>query len=89
VLELPVEPERSVSESQPRATSNEAELPIVEVWRGHDDAFAHFLQDALRENDLHPRADDLANETAVYVRPSDAARAQEILRELKEASPPR
>jgi len=87
-MELPAEPEPSVSESPPRTPSDEAEEPTVQVWRGNDEDFAHFLQDALRENDMPLRTDDLADETAVFVRPSDAARAQEIVRELREASPP-
>ena len=87
-LELPAGPETSPNEPQRYVGSSEEAEPTVEVWRGQDEEFSRFLQDALRENDLPLRSEAHPTETAVYVRPSDAARAKEILRELKEASPP-
>lgn len=85
-LELPDQPDRSVAQPQPGAAHDEE--PTQEVWRGEDRAFARFLQDALRENDMSLLADSSGDETVISVRPSEASRAREILRELQEASPP-
>jgi len=83
-LELPEQPESTGAKT--RSTSDEQ--PTSEVWRGRDEEFSRFLQDALRENDMAMRAEASATETAIYVRPSDTPRAKEILRELTEGAPP-
>ena len=86
-LELPAEADGPASEPQTRAASDEE--PTMEVWRGSDEDFSRFLQDALHENQMPLHTYVIGSETLVYVCPSDAARAQEIVRELREASPPR
>jgi hypothetical protein len=63
--------------------------PTWEVWVGPDDEFASFLQNALRENEILLRVECVDGESRVFVRPCDAPRAKEILRELSEGSPPR
>jgi hypothetical protein len=85
-MELPDQPVGSIPQPQLGAAS--AQESTQEVWRGQDEEFARFLQDALRENDLCLRADSSAGDIVIFVTPRDASRAQEILRELKEASPP-
>jgi hypothetical protein len=96
LIELPEQSEEGPITSEPRIGSRPRtkhdedrsdEEPTVEVWRGRDEEFARFLQDALRENAMPLRTETSADEAIVYVRPSDALRAREIVRELKEASP--
>lgn len=86
-LELPEQPEPLPASAQPRNAGDEQ--PTSEVWRGQDEEFSRFLQDALRENDMPLRVTSSGTDTVVFVRPSDAARTKEIVRELSEASPPR
>lgn len=85
-LELPEQPESAAGSSENRAASDEA--PTSEIWRGQDKEFSQFLQDALRENEMPLRADAFGPDTVVSVRPSDAPRAREIVRELTEGAPP-
>jgi hypothetical protein len=85
-LELEEVPESPAVRAPTRPSSNEE--PTTEIWRGEDESFARFLQDALRENDIATRAEAAPNQTVVLVRPSDSPRAKEITRELTDASPP-
>jgi hypothetical protein len=85
-MELAKQPESSPAESQNSATNDER--PTFEVWRGEDQEFSRFLQDALRENEILLRRETHGNESSVFVRASDSARANEILRELTEGAPP-
>ncbi len=82
-------PEQNDSaEAAPQAPASAAEEPTWEVWAGADEEFAGFLQDALRENEILLRAQSSSGESRVFVRPSDASRAKEILRELVEGALP-
>ena len=85
-MELPEQPEAAVS--GPEVAAGRDEQPILEIWRGADQEFFRFLQDALRENEIPTGAEAIGSENVVFVRPSDAPRTKEIIRELNEASPP-
>lgn len=87
-MELPEQPESISAGASSEDRTGRDEEPTAEVWRGRDQEFSRFLQDALRENDMRLRTDRSGDATVVLVRPSDAPRAREILRELREASPP-
>src|SRR5229473_965268 len=75
-------------QAAPQAPAIAAEEPTWEVWAGADEGFARFLKDALRENEILSREQPSSGESRVFVRPSDASRAKEILRELVEGAPP-
>jgi len=82
-------PEQNDSvQAAPQAPAIAAEEPTWEVWAGADEGFAGFLKDALRENEILSREQPSSGESRVFVRPSDASRAKEILRELVEGAPP-
>jgi hypothetical protein len=74
----------------------ETELPgnwdpataAVPVWSGGDRKMAQFLASALRESGIPIRTEELESQPVICVRPSDAARAQEIVREVVEGTPP-
>jgi hypothetical protein len=72
----------------PRAPADAEEEPTWELWDGADDEFGRFLQDALRENQILLRAESTGAENRVFIRPSDASRGKEILRELTQGAPP-
>ena len=59
-----------------------------EVWAGNTGKLASFLQDALQENDITTKTEIAGAGTKIYVRPSDEARAREIVREIVEGAPP-
>ncbi len=84
--ELPEQ--NDVVEAAPQAPASAAEESTWEVWSGADEEFAGFLQDALRENEIQLHAESNSGDNKVFVRPSDAPRAKEILRELVEGAPP-
>lgn len=85
-LELP---ERNdPAEPAPRVLAGVKEEPIWEVWVGADEEFASFLQDSLRENEIPLRVESVDGRRRIFVRPSDASQAKEILRELSEGAPP-
>ncbi len=86
-LELPERNEPA--EPAPRVLAGVEEEPIWEVWVGADEEFASFLQDALRENEIPLRVESVDGGRRIFVRPSDASQAKEILRELSEGAPPR
>jgi hypothetical protein len=61
----------------------------VEIWSGEDAALAQLLEDCLRENRIGARRE--ANQQGVlrlFVMPADEAAAREIIREVREATPP-
>ena len=61
----------------------------VEIWSGEDAALAQLLQDCLRENSIGVRCEGRSPGTMqLRVMPPDEARAREIIREVREASPP-
>lgn len=64
------------------------EQPTIEVWSGKDSDTAGFLETALREVEIQTRALRVGEQTLLYVKPSDEARAREIVREIAEGTPP-
>jgi hypothetical protein len=65
-----------------------AEQPNVPVWAGTDPRVIEFLTAALRENEIPIRIAREDELRVVYVPPSDAPRAREIVREITEGIPP-
>lgn len=61
----------------------------LEIWSGSDTAFAGMLHSSFSENDLRCRIkDESPGPMRLFVRPEDADRAREILREITEGTPP-
>jgi len=61
----------------------------AEVWSGQDAALLHVLEDCLRENRIgFRRGGREPGNMRLSVMPSDEAAAREIIREVREASPP-
>jgi hypothetical protein len=90
-VELPAEDdapgdEQALSEAMPgRAVDEEA---TVSVWAGNDVRIIEFLTAALRENEIPIRTENDGALTVIYVPPSSAPRAREIVREITEGAPP-
>jgi hypothetical protein len=85
-MELPAEDEAPTDEPQPSGTAEEQ--PSVSVWAGSDLRTIEFLTAALQENEIPIRVEDEDELTIVYVPPSNAQRAREIVREITEGVPP-
>jgi hypothetical protein len=61
----------------------------VEIWSGEDEALVQLLQDCLRENGIGVRCQGRPPGTMLLrVMPADEAAAREIIREVREGSPP-
>jgi hypothetical protein len=61
----------------------------LEVWSGEDAALAQLLQDCLRENGIGVRSEGIPpGLMRLSVMTLDEGRAREIIREVREASPP-
>ena len=61
----------------------------VEIWSGEDAALAQLLQDCLQENSIGVRCEGKAPGIInLRVMPADEEAAREIIREVREASPP-
>jgi len=61
----------------------------LEIWSGEDAALAQLLQDCLRENGIGVRLEGKPpGITRLKVMPPDEVVAREIIREVREASPP-
>lgn len=58
------------------------------LWSGNDDGLRQMLVAALNENAIAGRCDVGEDRSAVFVSASDLGRAQEILREILEGTPP-
>jgi len=84
-VELPAEDEAPADEPRPSAA---AEEPSVSVWAGSDPRTIEFLTAALEENEIPLRVENEDELTVVYVPPSNARRAREIVREITEGVPP-
>ncbi len=83
LAEEPVEPETS------RRQEWKAAAATSEIWSGEDAALARLLEDCLRENDIGVRCEGKPPGIMhLRVMPSDEASAREIIREVREASPP-
>jgi hypothetical protein len=90
-MELPVEDEApNNADSVTEAPSSGAadEHPTVSVWAGDEARIVEFLTAALRENEIPIRAVNEDALTVIYVPPSNAPRAREIVREITEGVPP-
>jgi hypothetical protein len=90
-VELPAEDEAAEddtvkAEAQPSGAIDEK--ATVSVWAGDDARMVEFLTAALRENDIPIRMVNERALTVVYVPPSSAPRAREIVREITEGVPP-
>jgi hypothetical protein len=61
----------------------------LEIWSGEDSALAQLLQDCLRENGIGVRCQGRAPGIMLLrVMPADEVAAREIIREVREGSPP-
>jgi hypothetical protein len=61
----------------------------IAVWSGHDSALADLLEACLRENHISARRDGgPPDELHLLVMPADESHAREIIREVREATPP-
>jgi hypothetical protein len=89
-VELPDAEEEAEGESTPEPQTGQAreERASVSVWAGDDPRTTEFLTTALRENEIPIRAVNNGGLTVVYVPPSNAGRAREIVREIIEGVPP-
>lgn len=80
------------TEATPRrhaAAERKPSQATAEIWRGEDAGLAQILEDCLRENSIVFRREGLEPGTLrIFVPPADAAPAHEILRELREGTPP-
>jgi hypothetical protein len=77
-----IEPRRAQHEWNPVAA-------ITEIWGGHDPALAELLEACLRENRIGVRCEGAEpGALQLAVMPADEAAAREIVREVREATPP-
>lgn len=58
------------------------------VWTGDDNDIAHMIEASLRENGIASSVTSEAAATSIRVHPEDESRAQEIIREITDATPP-
>jgi len=94
-LEKPAEeeeaPETEEAEKleERRAAAWNPEQATAEIWSGEDAALARNLIDCLRENRIGVRREGAEPGTLrLFVMPADEAAAREILREVREGTPP-
>ena len=87
-VEIPAEDGALAEEEASTEASTTAEQATVGVWAGSDRRIRQFITAALQENEIPIRIDDNADQTVVYVPPSHAKRAREIIREITEGVPP-
>jgi hypothetical protein len=85
-VELPAEDEAPEDESQSGASAGQQ--PSVSVWAGADPRTIEFVTVALQENEISIRVENEDELTVIYVPPSYARRAREIVREITEGLPP-
>jgi hypothetical protein len=76
----------SIVEASPSPAVDEQ--ATISVWAGDDARIVEFLAAALRENEIPIRAVSEGALTVMYVPPSSALRAREIVREITEGVPP-
>jgi hypothetical protein len=61
----------------------------VEIWNGEDGALAELLEACLRENRIGVRREGVEpNSLRLLIMPADEPAAREIIREVREATPP-
>jgi hypothetical protein len=85
-VELPADD--SVRPEVLRAPHAEDEALNVEVWCGTDARLAVFMIEALQENEIPSHTENALGQTRIFVTPSSEARAREIVREIREGTPP-
>ncbi len=61
---------------------------IVNVWSTDTNEPSEFLVAALHENGINCRLDQRGHHVKLFVLPTEASRAREIIREIAEAAPP-
>lgn len=88
--ETPTEPASEPKGAQERPAEKwKPAQATVEVWSGNDAALTQVLEDCLRENDIGVRRTGMEPGTLrLFVLPSDADAAREIIREVREGTPP-
>jgi hypothetical protein len=95
-LDEPVERDDDASDDKARATDRDfqpKEATAV-VWSGEDTALADLLEACLRENRIgvrregDPGTPNVPNEICLLVKPEAEAASREIIREVREATPP-
>jgi hypothetical protein len=85
-VELPDEEEAPAGQAAQNVATEEP--ATVEVWAGSDPRTIEFLIAAMQENEIPIRVENDADQAVIYVAPSSAARAREIVREVTEGEPP-
>jgi len=81
--------QEQLDERRPAATNGNLAVATVEVWNGDDEALAQLLEDCLNENRLTVRRQGIPpGILRLLVAPANEAFAREIIREVREASPP-
>lgn len=80
----------SLSRSRAQATQGwHADAATLAIWSGQDAGLADMLESSLKENRIGvDRAESHAGDIRLYVMPADERAAREILREVREATPP-
>jgi len=66
----------------------DADTQEATVWTGDDTDIAHMIAASLRENGIASSVTSEAAATSIHVHPEDEPRAQEIIREITDATPP-
>jgi len=61
---------------------------IASVWSGDDTYLHDMLTASLNENRIHCRSEHADEQLTIFVEPTDEERAREIVREVREGSPP-
>jgi len=92
-MELPAQDARAASEpleADRERTAWHPENATVEVWFGVGDETASLVESCLRENQITARIDVSGDSSRrIFVTPGDESRAREVVRELKDGSPPK
>jgi len=81
--------EEPLEQGPSRKREWKAAAATSEIWSGEEAALARLLEDCLRENGIGVRCEGKPPGIMhLRVMPSDEASAREIIREVREASPP-
>jgi hypothetical protein len=77
-----------ISETRRPAHEWNPTAATTEIWGGQDSALADLLEACLRENQIGARREAQAGQLRLLVMPADESHAREIIREVREATPP-
>jgi hypothetical protein len=79
-----------ISETRRPAHEWNPTAATTEIWSGQDAALADLLEACLRENQIGARRDaaQAPGQLRLFVMPADESHAREIIREVREATPP-